>query len=109
MEKKINMKQEENKLVIEQSINYKLSLDTEGYNLEYDPSVGTDLVGLIIAKRIHENMMADIEKVKENGLPPEFKNKFNNRLKDLRKSIHTINISINHLIKFAAKESLKKD
>ena len=107
MEKEINMKQEENKLVIEQSINYKLTLDTEGYTLDHEPSVGTDLVGLIICKRIHENMVADIEKVKKNGLPPEFKNKFNNRLKDLRKSIHTINVSINHLIKFAAKESLK--
>ena len=102
------MKQEEKPLVIESSINYKLSISSEGYEFSNEPSVGADLVGLCIAKRIHEDMMNEILKLKEIGIQKEFKQSFDNRLKDLRKSIHTINFSINQVLKFAAKESLNK-
>lgn len=106
------MKKEEQELkplVIESSINYKLSMSLEGYEFSNDPSIGADLAGLIIAKRIHEDMVADIIKLKEIGIQKEFKQSFENRLKDLKKSIHTIDKSIKHLFKFVAKESLKKD
>jgi len=116
MEKKINMTTEKlnpadkpKELLLESSINYTLKISEEEFKFTNDPSIGADLAGLCITKRIHENMIADIMKVKENGLPKEFKNSFNNRLKDLRKSIHTIDISIRHLLKFVAQESVKKE
>ena len=100
-------KEEEKPLLIEDSINYKLSINAEGYEFSNSPSIGADLAGLIITKRIHEDMIKEIEQLKEIGIQPEFKQSFENRAKDLRKSIHTINKSIRHLFKFAAKESLK--
>lgn len=102
------MKQEEQPLVIESSINYKLSISTEGYEFSNEQSVGADLAGLCIAKRIHEDMMNEILKLKEIGIQKEFKQSFENRLKDLRKSIYTINFSINQVLKFVAKESVKE-
>lgn len=94
-------------LVIEDTITYKLTLLDNGYEFENKPSVGADLAGLIICKRIHEDMIGEIDKLKDMGIQPQFKATFQNRRKDLVKSIHTIDKSIKHLFKFAAKNSLK--
>lgn len=94
-------------MVIEESINYKLQISEEGYKLEYQPSISADLVGLMMAKKVHEAMIVDIEKLKVIGIQPQFKNIFNNRLKDLKKSLYTLNYSIQHVLKFAAKEVSK--
>lgn len=94
-------------MIIEDSIKYKLQISEEGYQLEYQPSISADLVGLIMAKKVHEAMMIDIEKLKEIGIQPQFKQVFNNRYKDLKKSIYTLNYSIQHVLKFATKEVSK--
>lgn len=101
------VKEKMNPIVIEDTITYKLKVYLDGYKFENKPSVGADLAGLIICKRIHEDMIKEIDKLKEIGIQPEFKATFQNRRKDLVKSIHTIDKSIKHLFKFVAKNSLK--
>jgi len=115
MEKKINMKKTTKKVKVKSAdepiinepievndtIAYKLIIHEDVYEFSNIPSPGADLAGLIICKRVHEDMIREIDKVKELGLKPEFKSAFNNRRKDLVKSVHTIDKSIKHLFKFA--------
>lgn len=92
---------------VNDTIVYKLIIHENEYEFSNIPSPGADLVGLIICKRVHETMIKEIDKVKELGLKPEFKSAFNNRRKDLVKSVHTIDKSIKHLFKFAMESVYK--
>lgn len=109
-----NMKKEETipasadePIVTEGTIKYKLSISKEGYEFGNEASIIADLTGLMIAKRVHEDMANEIVKLKEIGIQPQFKAAFNQRHKDLIKSLHTIDKSIKHLFKYSAKTILE--
>jgi hypothetical protein len=94
--------------ILEGTIKYKLKITAEGYEFENEASISADLAGLIICKRVHEDMSNEIDKLKEIGIQPQFKGAFQQRKKDLVKSLHTLDKSIKHLFKFVAHETLKK-
>lgn len=94
-------------IVTEGTIKYKLSISKEGYEFGNEASIMADLTGLIIAKRVHEDMANEIVKLKEIGIQPQFKAAFNQRHKDLVKSLHTIDKSIKHLFKYSAQTILE--
>lgn len=93
-------------IVTEGTIKYRLSVSKDGYEFENESSIMADLAGLIICKRVHEDMANEIVKLKEIGIQPQFKAAFNQRHKDLVKSLHTIDKSIKHLFKYSAKTIL---
>jgi len=106
--KKEEVKNEEN-FVIEDSITYKLTVSNDGYQFENTPSIGADLAGLLISKRIHEDELRDILYLKQEGkIEAKFKSQFENRVKDLRKLLHTNDKTIKHLFKFAAQQVIKE-
>lgn len=94
-------------IVTEGTIKYRITVSKDGYEFENEASIMADLAGLIICKRVHENMVNEIVKLKEIGLQPQFKTVFNQRQKDLVKSLYTIDKSIKHLFKYSAKTILE--
>ncbi len=98
---------EQQPIVTEGTIKYKLSISKEGYEFGNEASIMADLIGLMIAKRVHEDMANEIVKLKEIGIQPQFKAAFNQRHKDLVKSLHTIDKSIKHLFKYSAQTILE--
>ena len=84
-----NMKKEEptsadetQPIVTEGTIKYKLSIYKECYEFGNEASIMADLTGLMIAKRVHEDMANEIVKLKELGIQPKFKAAFNQRHKE---------------------------
>jgi len=52
-------------IVIEGTIPYKLTITEEEYNIDYTPSIGHDFAAVLIARRITEGLVTDIERFKK--------------------------------------------
>ena len=98
---------EQQPIVTEGTIKYRLSIFNNAYEFENENSVMSDLAGLLICKRVHSTMIDEIIQTKKDGIQPQFKAALNQRHKDLVKSLHTIDKSIKHLFKYSAKTILE--
>lgn len=96
-------------LEVNDTITYKLIIHEKEYEFSNLPSPGADLAGLMICKRVHEQLIFEINEAMKVGILPQFKSSFVNRRKDLVKSVHTIDKTIKHLFKFAFESTSIKE
>lgn len=75
-------------LVIEASVAYKLTITDEEYFLDYESTPANDLAGILIARKISEQLKKDIELFKsmKNKISSNDKKVMNNNYDNLIKS-----------------------